>query len=217
MDARMTHDELGSKERATLLVLMARATAVANPDLDSNLRIVGEVRRVLTDRGLVEGWREGQAYVHQLTQKGWEWCDEELSAERPPRAGSFGASLYEILHSLRRHLGTTDSVLGDLFQPEKPVDAPILDEEGPDLPTKIRTAYWELASAPNEWVSLARLRPLLSDVPDSELDEALRSIERTSGVTLVPEVNQKALTAADKKASIRIGGKDKHLIAIQGR
>ena len=213
----MTHDELGNKERATLLILMARATAVANPDLDSNLRIVGEVRRVLTERGLVKGWREGQAYVHQLTDKGWEWCEEELSAERPPRAGSFAAPLYEVLHSLRRHLGAKGSVLGELFQPEKPIDAPIQDEQELDLPTKIRAAYWELASAPNEWVSLARLRPLLINVPDGELDEALRAIERIPGVTLVPEANQKALTAADKKASIRIGGKDKHLIAIQER
>jgi hypothetical protein len=38
---------------------------------------------------------------------------------------------------------------------------------------------------------------------------------RSPGVSLIPEENQKTLTAEDRAAAVEIGDQDKHLIAIE--
>lgn len=80
----------------------------------------------------------------------------------------------------------------------------------------VRAAYHGLAASPGEWVSLTRLRAELAarGIPRAEQDDAIRELARTNDVNLVPENNQKTLTDADRAASIRFGGQDKHLIAV---
>jgi hypothetical protein len=78
----------------------------------------------------------------------------------------------------------------------------------------VRNAYAALAAEPGAWVALARLRPFFGDVPRADLDEALRRLNRAADVNIVPESNQKILTAVDIAAAIEIGGQDKHLLAI---
>ena len=58
------------------------------------------------------------------------------------------------------------------------------------------------------------LRAQLRDVPRAELDRALLMLSRSADAAIAPESNQKTLTPADRAASIRIGGQDKHLLAI---
>ena len=41
----------------------------------------------------------------------------------------------------------------------------------PDVEARIRAAYRELAAEPGAWVSLTRLRPLLGDVHEADVDE----------------------------------------------
>jgi hypothetical protein len=63
--------------------------------------------------------------------------------------------------------------------------------------------------------SLTRLRTALADTPRAELDAALQTLNRAPGVSLIPEENQKVLTAADRDAAIVIGDHAKHLLAIE--
>ncbi|GLX00617.1 hypothetical protein [Microtetraspora sp. NBRC 16547] len=86
-----------------------------------------------------------------------------------------------------------------------------------DLMTRIRATYAELAKEPGAWVSLTRLRPLLSDVPREDLDEALRRMNRMPGVNIVPASDQKALTWQDRDAAVIIGDQDKHFLWIGAR
>lgn len=85
-----------------------------------------------------------------------------------------------------------------------------------NLETRIRTAYAALAVEPRAWVALARLRNALSDVPKADFDATLKTMSRESNLDLVPEENQKILTAADHTAAVRHGGQDKHLLSIWG-
>lgn len=82
---------------------------------------------------------------------------------------------------------------------------------------RIRTAYRQLIEMTGQrrgdWVSLTDLRDQCGGYRDL-VDEALRQLGRTRGVSIVPESNQKALTPADRKAAIEIGNQHKHLIAI---
>jgi hypothetical protein len=64
------------------------------------------------------------------------------------------------------------------------------------------------------WVSLTTVRPNLAAWTREEQDAALRQIERLADVNLVPESNQKILTAEDRAAAVEIGDQDKHLIWI---
>ncbi|MEJ2578492.1 MAG: hypothetical protein P8Z68_05275 [Kineosporiaceae bacterium] len=85
-------------------------------------------------------------------------------------------------------------------------------ETGPG--ERIRAAYRELAGRPGDWVSLSPVRDRLADVPKADVDEALRQLEREPDVHLAPETAQFDLTAADRAAAVRIGGKDNHLIKV---
>ncbi|HEY6646108.1 MAG TPA: hypothetical protein VI217_03300, partial [Mycobacterium sp.] len=60
-----------------------------------------------------------------------------------------------------------------------------------------------------------RLRIELADTPRAEVDDALHTLFRALGVSLIPEENQKVLTAADRDAAVVIGDENKHLIAIE--
>jgi hypothetical protein len=87
-------------------------------------------------------------------------------------------------------------------------------EPATNLEARLRAAYAALAAEPRAGVALARLRPFFADLPKSDVDEALRWLNRAPDVNLFPEENQKSLTDADRTAAVHLGGQDKHLLAI---
>jgi len=82
------------------------------------------------------------------------------------------------------------------------------------LGDRIRVAYADLAAEPGAWVRLKRLRAKLGDVPTADLDRALRQLLHDSDVDLEPEPNQKTLDDDDRRAAVRVGGEDRHILAI---
>lgn len=78
----------------------------------------------------------------------------------------------------------------------------------------IRNAYAKLAAKPGDWVSLADLRDQLN-IPRADVDIALKSLNRQSGVSLIPESEQSGLTQRDRDAALKLGGQMKHNIAIE--
>lgn len=81
---------------------------------------------------------------------------------------------------------------------------------------KIREAYGELATRPQEFIRLAKLRPMLGDAARADVDETLFAMTRTGMVHLSPIHNRRAMTDEDRAAAVRICGEDNHLIAIEG-
>lgn len=78
---------------------------------------------------------------------------------------------------------------------------------------RIIAAYRILAPAPGEPVSLSDLRPQVGG-HRPHVDAALRHLARQRGVTLLPEANQKTLTAWDRECAIVHGDQAKHMIVI---
>lgn len=220
----MPVNDLGLPERAALLALMAAGREISNPDLErlAGRRLDGESRRKLNQRGLVSSRKDGRALVHELTDQGWRWCADELTADCPPRAGSAGGTLYAVLGGLHRFLARSDLRLADVFGPDggppaaqpAPAAAPP-GAAGVDLTEQVRAAYRKLAREPREWVGLAQLRPLLGDAARDDVDAALRQLARTPQVNVVPQANQKVLSPAEREAALRIGAEDCHLISIE--
>ena len=215
---------LSLKETAILLLLMAEAREISNPELKKRygLTLDGKERNHLNDLKLVESWKTGRSFTHVLTDQGWARCIEELATDAPwPKSGSVGAALHGVLAGLRRYLAYSKLSLADVFARRDEAATEDITAVTPaaqaagDLEERIRTAYARLAKEPAAWVSLARLRPLLGDVPRAEVDSALTRMYRMPGVNLVPESNQKVLTREDRQAAVRIGDQDKHLLSIR--
>lgn len=210
-------DELTGTEQAVLLVLMAEARPIRNPELATlGPELKKRDRDRLADRGLIEITTEGRAMVLELTDRGWATCAKLFGADTPAQSKGQGKALYTVLRALRRFFDRDDLAPGDVFvalDDGPPEGDP--DPGGDEIEARVRAAYVRLAATEGGWVDLVRLRAELPDVSKHELDVALTRMYRTPGVSLIPEENQKTLTAMDRAAAVEIGDQDKHLIAIE--
>jgi hypothetical protein len=233
----MPNETLTPAEIAVLLAFMAEAREISNKELDElhGFTVTGGRRTKLNDLKLVESRKQGQMFVHELTDRGWARCREELSAGRPKGArGTANGALYAVLAGLARFLDRDELTLAYVFQrtvPEHAVPgtdptpeptptptptataspAPAAD----DLEARIRNAYTQLAKRSGDWVKLSALRELLGGAAKADVDTALKQMNRARTVSVIPEENQKTLTSEDRAAALKLGGKDNHLMKIE--
>ena len=206
----VTPKDLTGTERAVLLVLMAESRPVPNPDLVAlGPKLDKPGRDKLNRLGLIESDRSSGRFVHELTDRGWHLCRDICSDGAPARSTGPAKTLYTLLAALDRYLSGAELSLADVFGSTGDDPTPATVED------RIRHAYAQLTPRPGGWVSLTRLRAVLADASREEVDAALHALYRTPGVSLIPEENQKVLTADDFAAAIVIGDQDKHLIAIE--
>jgi hypothetical protein len=214
----MAEQGLSLPEFAALVALADEGGEVSNVDLKKRygLTIDGAKRRRLNDSKLVESWKQGRAYVHQLTDDGWARLEEILrTGAYPAMPGSPGVIARGVGGWLRKYMDRSGLRLAEVSMPaetEEPAAGTV--QQPDDLEARIRAAYAQLAPAPGSWVSLARLRPLLGGAPRDDVDATLIRMERLPGVNLVPESNQKILTPEDRDAGVIIGDQEKHLLWI---
>ena len=207
----MAGDALKVSEIAVLLALMAEAREMSNVELKERygFTLTGESKARLNAMKLVTSRRIGRAFAHELTDPGWARCRDELFAPCPPRAGTAGGALYALLHGLGRYLSNNQLSLSDVFRqaPEKPSSA--------DVEAGIRTAYGRARRQPAGWVALRDLRPLLGGQSSQAVDEALVRMDGRPGIRLLPQEDQKAITAADESAAVSVGGRAFHFLLIE--
>jgi len=198
-----------------MFALLAEAREVSNPELEERVgfRLVGKEHRKLKDLKLVTGPEDRRPYAHELTDAGWRWCNDELSAGPGAGRGSkdIERALYAILAGLERYLEVTEQSLADIFKPRQKA-RPLAQA---DVEEQIRAGYRTLASEPGEFVKLHELRLRLPDVPRADVDAALDRMYQEQQINLVPQADQQALSDADRESGLRIGGKHKHLISIE--
>jgi hypothetical protein len=214
---RLEPEELTGTEQAVLLVLMAEARPVRNPELAAlGPKLEKSKRDRLVRLGLIEANATVRPMEIELTDRGWALCARLIGADAPARATGQGKALYTVLAGLRRYFDREDVAPGDVFVPldaNPPEGDP--DPLGDDIEARVRDAYVGLAAHAGGWVDLVRLRDALPDLSKQDLDDALTRMYRSPGVSLIPEENQKTLTAEDRAAAVEIGDQDKHLIAIE--
>ena len=202
-------DELTGSQQAVLLVLMSEARAVRNPELAAlGPELRKQDRDELVRKGLIEVTTENRALVLELTDRGWATCAAIIGADVPPRSQGQGRALYTVLRALRRYFDRADLAPADVF-------VAVDDTVDVDVEAQVRAAYVRLAARSGGWVDLVRLRAELPEVSKHELDEALTRMHRAPDVTLIPEENQKTLTAEDHAAAVVIGNQARHLMAIE--
>ncbi|GAA1989901.1 hypothetical protein [Amycolatopsis minnesotensis] len=205
-------DRLGHKQTAAMFTLMVLARDVSNPELETivGFTLTGNERRELNELGYVVSEMSGRAFHHQLTESGWAWCGAELGAKTPPpqSRSTLISGLYILLGGFDDYLRRQNLRLADLF-------TPTVELTTEDIESSIRTAYRKLARSPRDWVGLVDLRPMLGGASAHAVDAVLKELSRTGKVRLIPESDRKALTAADHKAAVRVGGEDNHLLSIE--
>jgi hypothetical protein len=94
-----------------------------------------------------------------------------------------------------------------------------------DVQMMIYETYQDMAASEQDWVRLAKLRPVVEqrmlDTGEVELHnmrglftQAALGLIKTGDVHLAPDSNTKALTTEDDVNAVRVGGEDKHLLAV---
>jgi hypothetical protein len=204
--------DLTPTDYAFLILLKIESREISNKELDERhgVRLVGGNVARLNGAGYVVSETKRRPYRHTLDPKGAKVLDvpftlaEDGAKAKENKLNEKEQQLWAALSALHNHhLGTGNG---------KPALAPVHD--GRSLDERIRSAYADLAAEPGAWVSLSRLRPLFGDVSKAELDKALASLLDAPDVDLEPEPNQKTLKPEDRRAAVRIGGEDRHLLAI---
>ncbi|MFD0740796.1 hypothetical protein ACFQ1L_01565 [Phytohabitans flavus] len=212
-------------ESALLIVLMAEAREISNPELKERygISLTGASRIKLNNAGYVKSEKVGRPFVHVLDDKGWKRVHQELNFDSP-KAKTLGAALRALHDNLRERVLKADAyqTFGEMFSraasvpdDDLEVAAPIPDDD--DLDMRIRKVYDSLAPHPGAWLKHADVRGKLGDVPGEALDEAFRLLSQAEDVEMMPESNQKTLTDEDRRIAVRVGGQDTHLIAIGTR
>ena len=209
----MSDPQLNLPERSALLALMTLTREVSNAGLADELGITIEkrARERLVELGYIRAWQTGRyrAWMHELTDEGWRRCGDELGSPTPKNAPKPTRLQYALTRRFAAFMARSDLRVADIF---------VLDDEptvpAVDITDRIRAAYAALAAAPGSWVSLARLRHAVADIPRADLDAALLRLVLEPEVRLNPEFNQKTLTAADRAAALHTGGEDVHLMSI---
>jgi hypothetical protein len=216
----VSRDDLTARQRAVLFALLGEARQVANPELEQliGVRLDGAERRDLNDRKLVESVKVGRPFAHELTDKGWRWCNEELAATPGEQAGSLERAHYRVFGLFARYLDAAGLSLADIVRPEPAANqtADAADAaDAADLTVSIEAAYHSLAPGLGAFVSLRELRLRLPGRPRPDVDAALAALFTAQRVNLIPQSDQRALSDADRDAGVRIGGEHKHLISIE--
>ncbi|GAA0708116.1 hypothetical protein Drose_30870 [Dactylosporangium roseum] len=210
----MPEERLTMVETAALFILMTEARTVTNATLTGQhgCRLEKHSREKLEGLKLIEVERPSRNRILlTLGKRGWAYCTAELeSTAVPPRAGAAGGALYAVLRRLGQFLTVQRLDLEGFIE----ASAGHVGPAEPTVEERIRTAYRTLAHRPGDWVSIADLRDIVTDVTAAEMDAALRRLNRRSGVALVPEANQKTLDTRTRAAAVIIGDQPKHSISM---
>jgi len=206
-------DELSVRERAAMFALLGAARKISNPELRElvGFPLDGKERRNLNDRKLVESEKHGRAYAHELSDKGWRWCHDELAAAPPSRGNSTERAHYLVFGMFARYLNASGLRLADIASVKAPGD----DDVDPAI--RVVEGYRALAPTEGAFVKLRELREQLVDIPRPDLDAALAVLFARQRINLIPQSNQQGLSEADRESALRIGDEYKHLISIERR
>lgn len=193
-------DELTPTDYAFLVLLKVSGGQINNTEMAKahhGVRLVQPDLARINATGFIDSNMKSRPYKHTLTQAGSEALNEPWAVMGDDAAKD----------GKERQLW---AALAALYA-SRPADSePVYH----DLDKRIRAAYDDLAPESGAWVSLTRLRSSLSDVKKAALDDALRALHDAPDVQLEPEANQKILEDADRRAAVKIGGEDRHLLAI---
>ncbi|GAA3472450.1 hypothetical protein [Nonomuraea roseola] len=117
--------KLSAVETAAMIVLMVEGDEVLNSDLakQHGIKLTPKHRANLNELKLVETRPHGRTMIHVLTDRGWARLADEFREGVAASPGATGGALRSLASGVARFMERTDHRLGDLFEPEPPVEA----------------------------------------------------------------------------------------------
>lgn len=193
-------DELTPTDYAYLIILKAAGREISNNEMGEQygVRLQSPDYAKLNGLGYVLSQTKRRPYTHILTKEGEKFLTGSLpvakakGSKRPTREEMLWAAMVAQHNDLPR----------------------IKDTPKRGLDERIRAAYATVADGSGDWVSLAKVRPLLADVSKANVDKALEQLLDASDVRIEPEPNRHRIGRADREAAVRIGGEEMHKLAI---
>lgn len=157
----------------------------------------------------------------QLTEKGWCWCQDHLETplnSRSPMVVPVFNALRQLLAAYFRQQDNCSSIAEMILISQKSVDHQTELNPECQLRQAIEKVCLDVAGGrENVRVRLADLRPQLSEFSREEVDEELRSLERTGRLSIWQLNDPMEITAADKEAAlITAGGNQSHIVYYGG-
>jgi hypothetical protein len=176
-------------------------------------------RAVLTQTGLIEAEKRARgAWWLTVTDRGWDWAEQHLADPLPDKTFGGAFVLQAWLARLQAFLQARDVRLAEVLatQPEPARASPDVAEprDHAELRERIRAAYLGVAGGFNRRALLKDLRARLSDIDRSELDTALKRMQREEEASLMQLDNRTDITDADRGAALQIGNEPRHIIWI---
>lgn len=180
----------------------------------------------LLNAGLIVLEKRGRGNHIVLTDRAWQWAEENLDAEfsTSPNAS---IALRGLLPKLKHYLKTTGTPLAEVLaaiEPEAPATpadtpaaAPAEPQPRPTIEDAIRDAY--LALSGGRWdtrVRLAQLRERLAAYPRANLDNALLRMQTAGRLVLYRLDDPQDTFDADRDAALYLGSDPRHLVYMKG-
>ncbi|WP_336217052.1 hypothetical protein [Nonomuraea sp. LPB2021202275-12-8] len=210
-------DDLSPADYAILVLLQIEDREISNTELNKlyGVRLVSPAYEKLNAAGYVVSKTDRRPYRHSLADKGARVLGKPLvlGEEQAEAAGRRSTSEKQLWAALAaKHQENLDlrAAVGDADRSDdgaRSQDLRSLDE-------RIRAVYDQVADDPGDWVSLTKIRSLLGDVSKADLDKALEQMLGAPDVRLESEIHRHRLGKREKEASVRIGGEDRHKLAI---
>jgi hypothetical protein len=187
-------------------------------------------RDALEDKGLIKWWKAPRARARpiwiEVTDKGWAWAGENLSAQLPAKSPAGAEILQAWLTKLQLFINTRGLVLADVLGPQKlsPLNGANKHEQAENditppnlsLRDRIRAAYIATTGGSfNKRALLRDIRARLKDVDRGTLDEELKLMQRDEQAVLYSLDNRVEITEADRQAAISFAGEQRHILWIE--
>jgi hypothetical protein len=201
-------DDLTSIEYAMLILLHNEDRQLSNNEMDElyGVRLKSpHYQKLNADGFVVSVTKRGSPHRHSITTKGRAELAKALEVVGTEKRTFKEQVLWAALVAQQK-----------TKQPSGNGKAPVEREENGtvSLDDRIRAAYQVLTDGPGEWVNLTKIRGLFIDVPGTDLDRALSGMLDADDVWLEPEVHRHRIDAKLRDAAVRIGGEDRHKLAI---
>jgi hypothetical protein len=177
----------------------------------------------LLDAGLVVLEKRGRASHIVLTDRAWQWAEDNLDA---PFSTSTNVTiaLRGLLPRLRHYLKQSGTPLAEILSAVEPPNAPAAEAQpaptetpAPAIDGAIREAY--LALSGGQWetrVRLAHLRERLAAYAREDQDAALLQMQAAGRLVLYRLDDPQDTFDADRAAALYLGSDARHLVYMKG-
>jgi hypothetical protein len=173
-------------------------------------------REALQREKLITVEKRNRSNWIEVTDAGWAWAEEHLSASLPDKSYAGTAILQSWLSQLDGFLKQRKIRLFELFEVKsQPANKPEVALDYRELRNRIRATYLEVTGGKfNARALLRDIRSRISNVDRPALDQALLRIQREDDASLMQLDNRLDVTEADREAAIMIGREPRHILWI---